>query len=105
MHILIANLMLLSDFVIPLPPRGWATGDSFVMPVPGGGWAWKDGFAAPLPGGGYGGYGFDRIPGYSPVSPWGLAPEPAMPGCDAPWQRPLDPWGGDTVTPYPYPRR
>lgn len=103
--ILIALLASPPDFVIPLPRGGWATGDSFIMPTPGGGWAWDGGFAAPLPGGGYGGYGFDRLPGFSPVAPWGLEPQPRYPGCDGPPRRlprQIDPWAGDTIIPFPY---
>lgn len=108
MHTLILIALLASppDFVIPLPRGGWATGDSFIMPTPGGGWAWEGGFAAPLPGGGYGGYGFDRLPGFSPVAPWGLDPQPRYPGCDGPpKRRGFDPWAGDTIIPFPYRKR
>ena len=104
--ILIALLASPPDFVIPLPRGGWATGDSFIMPTPGGGWAWEGGFAAPLPGGGYGGYGFDRLPGFSPVAPWGLERQPRYPGCDPGIRRlprTIDPWAErDSIIPYPY---
>jgi|688.fasta_scaffold14051_8 hypothetical protein len=108
MHTLILIALLASppDFVIPLPRGGWATGDSFIMPTPGGGWAWEGGFAAPLPGGGYGGYGFDRLPGFSPVAPWGLERQPRYPGCDPGIRRlprTIDPWAErDSIIPYPY---
>jgi len=75
-------LIAQSDFLIPMPGGSWATGGSFVMPVPGGGWAWPGGYAAPIPGwdGAWTGHGWDRLPGFSPVSPWGLEIQPRRPG-------------------------